>query len=88
MSRTDGMTNVLWLQGASCGGCTMSILESGASGWFDELRQFGINLLWHPSVSARGELSRRQKFFARTIRMGCGIAHRNSPRPLLYFGGL
>jgi ferredoxin hydrogenase small subunit len=29
----------------------MSVLESGASGWFDELRQFGINLLWHPSVS-------------------------------------
>jgi hypothetical protein len=51
MSRSDGMTNILWLQGASCGSCTMSILESGASGWFDELRQFGINLLWHPSVS-------------------------------------
>ena len=51
MSRSEGMTNVLWLQGASCGGCTMSILESGASGWFDELRQFGVNLLWHPSVS-------------------------------------
>ncbi len=42
---------LLWLQGASCGGCTMSILESGASGWFDELRQSGIELVWHPSVS-------------------------------------
>ena len=51
MSHSDRMTNVLWLQGASCGGCTMSVLESGPSGWFDELRQFGINLLWHPSVS-------------------------------------
>src|SRR6516162_9555405 len=51
MSRSDGMVNVLWLQGASCGGCTMSVLESGSSGWFDELRQSGINLLWHPSVS-------------------------------------
>jgi uptake hydrogenase small subunit len=51
MSRSERMTNVLWLQGASCGGCTMSVLESGSSGWFDELRQFGINLLWHPSVS-------------------------------------
>jgi ferredoxin hydrogenase small subunit len=51
MSRTAEMTNVLWLQGASCGGCTMSVLESGSSGWFDELRQSGINLLWHPSVS-------------------------------------
>jgi len=51
MNRPDGMTNVLWLQGASCGGCTMSMLERGASGWFDELQQFGIQLLWHPSVS-------------------------------------
>ena len=42
---------LLWLQGASCGGCTMSILESGAAGWFDELRQSGIELAWHPSVS-------------------------------------
>jgi ferredoxin hydrogenase small subunit len=51
MARSDGMINVLWLQGASCGGCTMSILEGSGSGWFDELRQSGINLLWHPSVS-------------------------------------
>lgn len=43
--------NVLWLQGASCGGCTMAVLESGQSGWFDELKAFGINLIWHPSVS-------------------------------------
>ena len=43
--------NVLWLQAGGCGGCTMSILERGASGWFEELRGFGVNLLWHPSVS-------------------------------------
>ena len=48
--------NLLWLQAGSCGGCTMSVLESGAAGWFAELRTFGINLLWHPSVSeATGE---------------------------------
>jgi hypothetical protein len=45
------MFNVLWLQGASCGGCTMAALESGSSGWFEELRSFGIHLLWHPSAS-------------------------------------
>jgi NiFe hydrogenase small subunit HydA len=45
------MFNVLWLQGASCGGCTMSVLESGPSGWFEELKSFGIRLIWHPSVS-------------------------------------
>ena len=43
--------NVLWLQAGGCGGCTMSILERGSSGWFEELRGFGVNLLWHPSVS-------------------------------------
>ncbi|MFN5452351.1 MAG: HupU protein, partial [Bradyrhizobium sp.] len=51
MVGAEGMTRMLWLQGASCGGCTMSILESGASGWFDQLRQSGIDLVWHPSVS-------------------------------------
>jgi ferredoxin hydrogenase small subunit len=43
--------NLLWLQAGSCGGCTMSVLEQGAAGWFAELKTFGINLLWHPGVS-------------------------------------
>src|SRR5271166_2253775 len=43
--------NLLWLQAGSCGGCSMAALEQGASGWFQELKNFGINLLWHPSVS-------------------------------------
>jgi NiFe hydrogenase small subunit HydA len=43
--------NLLWLQAGSCGGCTMSVLEQGAAGWFADLRAFGVNLLWHPSVS-------------------------------------
>ncbi|HUO54629.1 MAG TPA: HupU protein [Rhodoblastus sp.] len=48
--------NLLWLQAGSCGGCTMSVLEQGAAGWFAELKNFGLNLLWHPSVSeASGE---------------------------------
>ncbi|PZA11245.1 HupU protein [Rhodopseudomonas palustris] len=43
--------NVLWLQGGSCGGCTMAALDNGTSGWFAELARFGIDLLWHPSLS-------------------------------------
>jgi uptake hydrogenase small subunit len=43
--------NVLWLQAGSCGGCTMSVLERGAAGWFRELAAFGVDLLWHPAVS-------------------------------------
>ncbi len=45
------MTNLLWLQAGSCGGCTMSVLDHGARGWVRELQNFGINLLWHPSLS-------------------------------------
>ncbi|HUO55802.1 MAG TPA: HupU protein, partial [Rhodoblastus sp.] len=43
--------NLFWLQAGSCGGCTMSVLEHGAAGWFADLRAAGLNLLWHPSVS-------------------------------------
>lgn len=41
---------LLWLQAGSCGGCTMSVLEAGAEGWFRELEAVGIELLWHPST--------------------------------------
>lgn len=47
----NGKFNVLWLQAGSCGGCTMSVLERGAAGWFRELSALGIRLLWHPAVS-------------------------------------
>src|SRR5208283_1739432 len=50
MKRSEPFT-VLWLQAGSCGGCTMSALESGAAGWFEELSAFGVELLWHPRVS-------------------------------------
>lgn len=43
--------NVLWLQAASCGGCTMAALDNGHAGWFAELARFGIDLIWHPSLS-------------------------------------
>ncbi|ARJ67814.1 HupU protein [Magnetospirillum sp. ME-1] len=43
--------NVLWLQAASCGGCTMSALAADDSGLLRALERFGIRLLWHPSLS-------------------------------------
>jgi ferredoxin hydrogenase small subunit len=43
--------SLLWLQAGSCGGCTMSVLERGGSGWLEELRRARIRLLWHPSLS-------------------------------------
>ena len=43
--------NLLWLQSGGCGGCTMSLLCSGASRLFDQLADVGINVLWHPALS-------------------------------------
>ncbi len=51
MGATTGRFTVLWLQAGSCGGCTMALLEHGRGGLFAELDAFGIDILWHPSVS-------------------------------------
>jgi len=42
---------VLWLQAASCGGCTMSTLAADDVGLVKALERLGIQLLWHPSLS-------------------------------------
>jgi NiFe hydrogenase small subunit HydA len=46
--------NLLWLQSGGCGGCTLSWLGYDAGSLFAVLREEGIDLLWHPSISARG----------------------------------
>ncbi|KAB2543178.1 HupU protein [Salipiger aestuarii] len=43
--------NVLWLQSAGCGGCTMSLLCAEAPNVFDTLGDGGVSFLWHPSFS-------------------------------------
>ena len=43
--------NLLWLQSGGCGGCTLSLLNADCRNLFDTLRELGINLLWHPSLS-------------------------------------
>jgi hypothetical protein len=48
--------NVLWLQAGGRGGCTMSILERGASGWFEELRGFGASIGPSSATPMRGGL--------------------------------
>ena len=35
---------MLWLQAGSCGGCTMAAIEHGETGWFGELKAFGVDL--------------------------------------------
>ena len=42
---------VLWLQSGGCGGCTQSLLCHEARPLFDELRDAGIEFVWHPAFS-------------------------------------
>jgi ferredoxin hydrogenase small subunit len=47
---------VLWLQSGGCGGCTQSLLCAEPRPLFDELRDAGIEFVWHPALSqASGE---------------------------------
>lgn len=43
--------NLLWLQSAGCGGCTMSLLCAEDPNVLDLLDTAGIRLLWHPALS-------------------------------------
>ena len=43
--------NILWLQSAGCGGCTMSLLCAESPGVFDVLGDAGLRFLWHPALS-------------------------------------
>ncbi len=43
--------NILWLQSAGCGGCTMSLLCAETPNVFDLLGAAGLSFLWHPALS-------------------------------------
>ncbi|MEM8965558.1 MAG: hydrogenase [Bacteroidota bacterium] len=44
------MINVLWLQGGACSGNTMSFLNAEEPTVVELVTDFGINILWHPSI--------------------------------------
>lgn len=44
------MANVLWLQGGACSGNTMSFLDAQEPTVVELVTDFGINILWHPSI--------------------------------------
>src|ERR1051325_2090837 len=44
------MANLLWLQGGACSGNTMSFLNAEQPSVCDLVTDFGINILWHPSL--------------------------------------
>ncbi|MBD3788018.1 MAG: HupU protein [Sphingomonadales bacterium] len=43
--------NILWLQAAGCGGCTMSLLCAEDPNLLDLFEGAGIDFLWHPALS-------------------------------------
>ena len=43
---------LLWLQSGGCGGCTLSWLGSDLGPLISTLKDEGIEILWHPSLSA------------------------------------
>ena len=44
------MANVLWLQGGACSGNTMSFLNAEEPTVVELITDFGLNILWHPSI--------------------------------------
>src|SRR6186713_3182985 len=48
--RSCKMANLLWLQGGACSGNTMSFLNAEEPSACDLVTDFGINILWHPSL--------------------------------------
>ena len=44
------MANVLWLQGGACSGNTMSFLNAEEPTVVELIVDFGVNILWHPSL--------------------------------------
>ena len=50
---------VLWLQSGGCGGCTMSMMCAEAPGLFQTLETFGLDFLWHPSLSEESDVEVR-----------------------------
>ncbi len=45
------MTNILWLQGGACSGNTMSFLCAEEPTVVELVTDFGINILYHPSLA-------------------------------------
>ena len=43
---------IIWLQSGGCGGCSMSLLNAESPALYETLELAGIELLWHPSLSA------------------------------------
>jgi hydrogenase small subunit len=73
------MANLLWLQGGACSGNTMSFLNAEEPSVCDLVTDFGINILWHPSLGM--ELGDRLQALLRSLASG------ETPLDILVFEG-
>lgn len=62
------MASLLWFQGGACSGNTMSFLNAEAPTVCDLVTDFGIDLLWHPSLGM--ELGEQAKALFRSLADG------------------
>lgn len=46
------MPNLIWMQTGACGGDSMSLLNADRPGLSDLAERYGLNLLWHPSLTS------------------------------------
>lgn len=54
------VASVLWFQGGACSGNTMSFLNADEANVIDLITDFGLDLLWHPSLGLElGDNARR-----------------------------
>lgn len=62
------MASLLWFQGGACSGNTMSFLNAESPSVCDLVTDFGIDLLWHPSLGM--ELGDQAKALFRSLTSG------------------
>jgi len=64
------MASVLWFQGGACSGNTMSFLNATEPNVIDLITDFGLDLLWHPSLGLEGGRNAQKLFWhcARGVR--------------------
>lgn len=62
------MANLLWLQGGACSGNTMSFLNAEQPSVCDLVTDFGIRILWHPSLGL--ELGDQVRALLRSVIAG------------------
>ncbi|CAO5228505.1 NADH-quinone oxidoreductase subunit B family protein [Frankia sp. AgKG'84/4] len=64
------MSSVLWFQGGACSGNTMSFLNAEEPTVIDLITDFGLDLIWHPSLGLASGAPARELFWdcARGVR--------------------